>query len=385
MKKQTKEIIDFTKELVEIPSQNGIDSEKKIAKAIKEKLISFGFSPKIIGSKKHSSVYCKINNNPKAKTIWLESSLDTVPVGNRDDWNTNPLKATIKGTRMYGRGVADAKIGIAIFCYLAKELDKNKGFNGNLILGFDADEQSGRFTGIKDILKQKPEADICILGYQGIDEISIGARGWLRLKITTKGKSAHTGLTKKSGVNAIHQMAEIIFALKGLELSKNKESFFEFGSNVNVSLIKGGTAINVVPDKCEIKVDIRVIPSQTKKQILKEIKDKLTDIKTGKDIDYKVDVLQYKKAFLTNPDNEFIKILQNIAQSKLNTKIPLVASGAGSVGNEISKINIPIVNCFGCLSDNVHAPNEWVDISTVDKVFEIYKDSILKYSSSNSF
>jgi len=69
MQKLYSNIINFTKQLVKTPSQNGIDSEKKIADLVFKKLFQFGFSPKIIGSKKHPSVFCKINKNSNRKTI----------------------------------------------------------------------------------------------------------------------------------------------------------------------------------------------------------------------------------------------------------------------------------------------------------------------------
>lgn len=376
MEKIYLDIINFTKQLVATPSQNGIDSEKKIADLVSKKLSSFGFSPKTIGSKRHPSVFCKINKSFGGKTIWLESCLDTVPIGDISRWKYPPIKAVIKGSKMYGRGVADSKIGIAIFCYLAKELYNNPQFKGNIILGFDANEQNGEFTGIRDILKQKPKADVCILGYQRINEISIGARGFLRLKITTKGQSAHTGSKRKKGINAIHQMAGVINVLEKLSLGGKKAPFFEYGSNFNVSLIKGGIAVNIVPDECEAKIDIRFLPSQNKREILNKIY-KVLRKNSQLFCKCKIEVFQCENAFLTDPNNKFVKLLQKIAQKKLNKKIPLVSSGLGSVGSIISELGIPIINSFGCEDGNIHAPNEWVDINTLPKVFEIYKKTIL--------
>lgn len=380
-----KEIINFLKELVRTPSQNGIDSERRVADLVFKKLAQFGFSPKIIGTKKHPSVFCKIINRASSgKTIWFESCLDTVPVGDLSKWKFPPLKGIIKGSRIYGRGVADSKIGIAIFCYLAKELYNNPKFKGNIILGFDSNEQSGEFTGIRDILKQKPRADICVLGYQGVDEISIGARGWLRLKITTKGKSAHTGSKSKRGVNAIHQMSGVIAVLKGLDFGGKKEPYFEYGSSFNVSLIQGGIAINIVPDECEAKIEIRFLPSQNIEEILDKIHEQLRKLRQRPQFSYKIEVLQSENAFLTNPENRFVKLLRKIAQEELKRKIPLVSSGGGSVGNVISKFGIPVINSFGCKCDNVHAPNEWVNLETLPKAFEIYKKTILEFSSGSN-
>jgi len=376
MDNTTKQIIEFTQKLVTTPSQNFIDSENEVAKLVLEKLEGFGFDSKIVGPKEHPSVICHIKKEKSSKTIWLESCLDTVPAGDAAKWEQPPFEGKIVHNKMYGRGTADSKVAIALFCQLAKELAEDKNFNSSIFLGFDADEQTGNFTGVREIIKHAPNADICILGYQGINEISIGARGWLRIKITTLGKSAHTGSRTNKGINAIHSMGKVINAITSLDLGQKTEPFFEFGSSLNVSQINGGVAINIVPDKCEVNLDIRLLPSQIKEQVLNKIKSKLDELK----IQYELEILQYEQAYLTDSNNLFVKILQNIANEILGNEIPLVASGQGSVGNVISKLGIPIINAFGVESDNVHASNEWINIDTIPKIFEVYKRSLMEFS-----
>jgi len=174
----SEQIIKFTQELVAIPSQNQIDGERRVADLVFLKLKEFGFNPDMIGGEKHPSVICRIKKENSSKTIWLESCLDTVQVGDLSRWQYPPFEAQIVNNKMYGRGVADSKVAIALFCYLAKYLAEDKNFSSSIFLGFDADEQSGKFTGIREVMKYAPlNHDICLLGYQGTDEISIGARG----------------------------------------------------------------------------------------------------------------------------------------------------------------------------------------------------------------
>jgi len=109
MNKISKDIIEFAKELIAIPSQNGIDSENTIAKAVFDKLAGFGFNPEIIGAENHPSVICNIQKKNSRKTIWLESCLDTVPVGDLSKWKHPPFEGKIVDNKMYGRG-ANSKV-----------------------------------------------------------------------------------------------------------------------------------------------------------------------------------------------------------------------------------------------------------------------------------
>lgn len=385
MKRHTKEIIQFIQQLVQIPSQNSIDSEQAIARLVFSKLQSFGFEPKLIGDDIHPSVVCEIKKNPTGKVTWLEAPLDTAPVGDLLHWEHPPFEGKIIENKMYGRGVADAKTAIAIFSYLAKDLSENPKFKGSLFLSFDADEQSGNFLGIHESIKHIPDSiDACILGYQCYHEIMIGARGWLRLRLTTKGKAAHTGSRKTGvGINAIHAMAKAVAALSSLDIGNKKEPFFEFGSSLHVSKIHGGIAVNIVPDRCVTEIDIRLVPSQTKEEILERIQHLLQNLKEkGRLQQYSVEVLQYNPAFLTDPKESIINILHGNIRKITGKNVPFAASGAGSVGNVIHKMNIPIVDAFGCDSGKVHAYNEWLDISTLPNVFEIYKKTLIDFSQS---
>jgi acetylornithine deacetylase/succinyl-diaminopimelate desuccinylase-like protein len=379
MENKYQEIIDFARQLVRIPSQGEIDGEKNIAMAVFDKLASFGFKPELIGDVARPSVICRVGEGG-GKLIWLESCLDTVPAGDLAKWEYPPFDGKIVGNKMFGRGAADAKIGIAIFCYLAKGLVADKNFNGSFFLGFDADEQTGNFFGIKEVIKRAPKADICILGYQDNNAISIGSRGDLRIKLITVGISAHTGSRRQNGINAIHSMGKAIVAISAMEFESAKEPFFEFGSALNFAQIDGGIAINIVPDRCEAKIDIRIIPSQNKEKILSQIEEVLNRLKIkDKSFDYKVEIMQSYEPYLTNPQNEFVKILQRTAGKILGRDIPLIANGQRSVGNVISRLGVPVINAFGCGGGNVHAPNEWIDIETAPQVFEIYKETILAF------
>ncbi|KEI69378.1 M20 family metallopeptidase [Endozoicomonas elysicola] len=371
------EIIDLTSQLVGIPAQTDLNSEKNIAGFIHTWLNENGLPSQIIGPEQHPSVLCVLKKGNGA-VLWLESPLDTVPAGDPANWRTkSPFRTEIINGRMIGRGVADARLAIAMFSILAREVSQDHTFKGTLVLAFDADEQSGRFTGIKQIIQRAPKADGIILGYQGAGEISIGARGILRLWIHIQGKSAHPGSRSCRGVNAINQMAQVLLALSETALANHTEPHFPFGSQLQPTLIKGGDALNRVPDQCSAFIDVRLLPSMDKAQVINQIAAVIDDIHDGH---YTLEEVQYYPGFLTPPDSQLVQIVQEEAQQAAGKALPLVASGPTSVGCVLAD-QAPVINCFGVESGNVHADNEWILPDDIPTVYQTWYRTVIRFCS----
>ncbi len=375
----TQEIIELTSQFVSIPAQTDLNNEQAIAEAVSSTLSRFGLNPLIIGPQEHPSVICKITKGP-GPVIWLESPLDTVPAGDPANWNIeSPFLTETVGDRMYGRGVADARLAISLYSVLAREIANDSSFKGTLFLAFDADEQSGGFTGIREIMKQGPKPDGIILGYQGSSEISIGARGILRLWLRIYGQSAHPGSRSRKGTNAISLMAKAITALEQLPLASSTNDYFPFGSQLQPTLIKGGDALNKVPDCCSTFLDIRLLPNMEKSTILAQINNTLSDLTTPQEnCTFSLEEVQHYPGFLTSPDSRLVRILKDQVLSIKGEDIPLTASGPTSVGCVLADI-APVINCYGVSSGNVHADNEWILLKDIPDIYQTWYQTVIKF------
>lgn len=376
LEKNEKEIISFIQRLVQTPSQNGVDPEIKIAKIVAQKLTDFGLKPEFIGDSKRPSILFRVGSGKKS--LLLDAPLDTVPAGDPNRWKYPPFSGKIINGKLYGRGSADCKSAIAIFCFIAAALKED--FKGNLILTFDSNEQSGEFTGIKEILKVIQKPNSAMIGYPGTEEIAIGARGFLRLEVKTLGKPAHTGSRTSKGINAISKMNGIISALEELKLKGKVNKFFPFGAKITISQIEGGRAINLVPDECKIKIDIRTLPEQTKEEILDEIKNLIQNLQQkDKDLKAEIKPYQFVPAFLTQQEEKIVAIFHRNAQKILKRKILLTAYGGSGIGNEVAQLGVPVIGGFGVDCDNIHAYNEYIVLNTILPVAKIYTQTIIDF------
>jgi acetylornithine deacetylase/succinyl-diaminopimelate desuccinylase-like protein len=100
------EVTEFLRQLVSIPS---VEAKQTIDTCIAKKLTDLGFEPHLIRDSEHPSVICHHQAETATKTIWLQSHLDTAPVGDRSQWQHDPFAGTIVGDRIYEREVADSK------------------------------------------------------------------------------------------------------------------------------------------------------------------------------------------------------------------------------------------------------------------------------------
>lgn len=375
---QKKNLISFLQQIVRIPSQDGLDFLKPIIKAVSQELKKFGFKPILIGEKTNQSILCFCGRKGTGKTLWLDAPLDTAAVGNINKWKYSPFSGKIVQGKLYGRGSGDCKAAIAIFVYSAAAVfNSGKNIKGQLILTFDSGEQNGDFTGMRNILKRGVKADACIIGYPNTEGIVIGSRGFLRMNVTTFGKSAHTGARYKVGVNAINKMVQFLNGLEKLKLSHKKSRLFNFGPRLTISTIEGGRAINIVPDECKVKIDIRLVPSQTKDRVLEEINNLVKKIEE-KDPHFKIEIKPYlyEPAFQTSERSEIVRILKKNAEEILKKRVKLIACGPANSGNIIGNKGIDTIAGFGIDGDNFHSENEYINLNFIIPVTKVYIKTI---------
>jgi succinyl-diaminopimelate desuccinylase len=378
-KEHSSDMITLLQKLVTIPSVSDTNGEDELANIIKQTMDSLGIRSIKHGRKDTVTVQGSFGYADNG--ILLDCPLDTTPAGDIQKWSYPPYEGVIKQGKMYGRGTADCKAGLVAMIYavlaLKNTVDESKV---RVELVFDGGEQNGSYNGMKSTLKKGLPVKAGIIGYAGNSpEIAIGARGYHRYKFTAHGVSAHTGSRSRHGVNAISSMATFISEIEKIELPKSSKPYFEAGSRITFATIDGGTAINIVPDECTARVDIRTTPEFTKEKIEELFETVIKSIKnTNKDFDIEYSYLIGQDGYVLTPDESIISSLQS-AISDIHGYTPeLKVSGPSHIGALLHDHNIP-VTVWGPRGGNVHTYDEYVEIESISTTAEVYANTILNF------
>jgi len=220
------EYIEFLRELIQAESYNPPGNEKNVALKIENFLKDGGLECEIFPfGENRANLIARLNDNFDGKNLLYNGHMDVVPPGSEEEWKYPPLSASIKRKKVFGRGAADMKGGLAAMVITLKILKKlGLKLSGNLFLHAVADEETGGTFGTKWILedKQKPiKCDFAVIGEAtGLSPlpkgIILGEKGRIEIKIVTNGVSCHASVPF-IGKNAIYMMSELIQSLDKLE------------------------------------------------------------------------------------------------------------------------------------------------------------------------
>ncbi len=300
------------------------------------------------------------NGNPK---LLVACHLDVVPPG--EGWETDPFKSVVKNGRIYGRGANDNKGQMAAMLVLAGFLKKNESrLNGSLLLIGAADEEKGSRLGLEYLLdKCGVSADYAIIPdvANNMKIIAVGEKGVMFLGITSYGKQAH-GSTPEKGENAVWNMIELLNQLKKIKFKCLSHELFSPPS-LNLGNITGGVTHNIVPAKCEAKLDIRYLPGETEKDILDNINKIISLIKkhnpTAK---FDVSVDSCLAPTQVSADNPLVNLISKHTKSILGIKpIPVGFSGV-TVSKQLIEKGIMAVGFGPGGEDQSHISNESIAI-----------------------
>ena len=316
---------------------------------------------------------CIKSKSRQKEALMFVMHLDVVPEGERP-WQNEPFAAVEKDGKIFGRGSADMKGGIAAAAAAAVEVaSSGVELKGDLILAATAGEETDS-AGIERFLAGRscgPLAGVIITEPTDFGVVS-AHRGILWLQIATKGKTAH-GSQPHLGINAISSMTELLNVLSGYEIPCTADPLLG-GSSMSVNVIKAGSATNVIPDRCLIQVDIRTIPSQSHQEIIDGFYEVFNDLKQhNRNFEGEIKILRDMKPLSTDADCDFVKQLCRVVNRTGTEAAPFTTDGPFLA-------NLAPVVIFGPgKSELCHKPDEYIDIADVERAKECYKRIVLDF------
>ena len=379
-----KELIDLTTRLVQIPTENPPGNEKAAAQFLKPLLSKMGFKTKtVLSPKGRWNIVAERRWGKGGRTLIFNGHLDVVPAGNPSQWKYPPFRGTLSKGRIYGRGASDMKSGIASFIHALSTIERSKMplHQGAVVLHLVSDEESHGRQGMGFLTqKERIRGDTALVGEPTDLQPVIAQKGALWLRISTLGKSAH-GSRPHLGVNAVEKMMKLMERLNSIPLETEHPMLGK--PTLNVGTIQGGTKINIVPDRCEIEVDRRMLPGEKKGEVIEKMKETLDSLPSRDPFfQYRMEEIDFAEPSEVNPEEEIVKIAVDAIQDVMGKKPSLRAfSGFTDSRFYINQCHIPTLIFGPGEVYQSHTTDESVEVEALVQAARIYGLILANYLS----
>ena len=314
--------------------------------------------------------------------IAFAGHVDVVPTGDINNWSINPFGGEVKEGKVWGRGAADMKSGIAAFIAAVSDfLKDNKNLKefGSISFIITSDEEGKAINGTKkvvDWLKGKSEIiSGCIVGEPTNvtrmgDTLKIGRRGSFTGSLTVTGIQGHVGYPHLAD-NPINSLLKMLEPFSKIYLDEGTKDF-QPSSIMITSIDVNNDASNVIPGEVKAKFNIRFNTLHSASSLKAMLEKQFSEVTSN----YKFDFFCNAEPFLT--DDDFLKTtLQKAIQKVVNINPEKSTSGGTSDARFISKI-CPVIE-FGLVGETMHKIDENVEVNDIINLTKIYNQFLFNY------
>jgi len=305
-----------------------------------------------------------------APTVVLHGHLDVVP------GLPGQFEARVEGERLYGRGAYDMKGALAAMLATTAALREDGRVRVRLGIVGDEESEEEAERGSDALVDGGFVGDFAITGEPTDLQIGVEAKGVLALRLVVGGVSAH-GATPWLGDNAVLKAHDVFRSIESLPFARHSSELFDRPS-INLGRILGGDALNKVPDRCVIDVDIRYLPDQDPEAVLAQVRA-LPDVEAQP--------LLHRPPAVVDRGSPFVRCLREAVEAhhegepnqrggskrpSLTHRAASEAMGLGlSIGRDgasdavsFLRVGVPAVE-FGPVGAGHHGPGEWVSIPSL--------------------
>lgn len=299
---------------------------------------------------------------------------DVVPPGPAEEWLNDPFAPEIRNGYLYGRGAADMKGSLAaMITATEKFIAAHPDHTGSIAFLITSDEEGEAVDGTRKViehLQQRHETiDWCLVGEPSSskqlgDTVKNGRRGSLSGELIVHGQQGHIAYPHLAD-NPIHKAASALAALCAKKWDNGNASFPP--TSFQISNIQAGTgATNVIPGRLNAHFNLRYSTETHHQQLREQIEALLQTFNLNFEIRWKL----FGEPFIT-PHGALIDACKAAIHEQLGLQTELSTSGGTSDGRFIAKTGAQIIE-LGPVNDSIHKINEYVQISDLDKLADIY-------------
>jgi succinyl-diaminopimelate desuccinylase len=283
-----------------------------------------------------------------APTVVLHGHIDVVP------GLPGQFEPRIEDDRLYGRGAYDMKGALAAMLLVAASMRDQDGVRVRLGIVGDEESEEGDDRGCDHLVDSGFIGDFAITGEPTDLHIGIEAKGVLALRLEVGGTAAH-GATPWLGDNAVLNAIDVFRSIESLPFARQSSELFDRPS-INLGRIWGGDALNKVPDRCVIDVDIRYLPGQDPAAILEEVRALPHSEATS---------LLSRPPASVDRNSPFVRGLRESAAAHHDGEPMSVGRDGASDAVSFLRVGVPAVE-FGPVGAGHHGPAEWVSVSSLE-------------------
>ena len=378
-------VVEFTRQLVRIPSvydpARGLN-EQPAAELVAEQMRAFGWSPRVdLVADGRPNVIATIDGDRPGRTLLFEGHTDVVTEGDEQAWTVDPFGAELRGGRIYGRGSADMKSGVAAMLFAADAVIRAGSFPGRLVVAALVDEE-GMMAGVRDFVA-RGHADgidgaICCEPEGG--EICNTAKGALRLRIDLTGKMAH-GAMPFEGRNPNRAAAAVIAALTDLEqrLHEAHGEHEHLGRPwITPTVLRAGTPaqMNVVPGTSTLWVDVRTVPSVDHDELLASVTELAADACGTSGVTSQVTAIDDRPPVELAPDDPLVRAVWDAHTAVATTPARLGGVPGTTDGTMLTALaGVPTVVYGPGGKWIAHQANEYVEVADIVEHASVYVEA----------
>jgi succinyl-diaminopimelate desuccinylase len=393
-------ITAFLRELVRAPSVflPGVPgaNEQRAADLIYALLESWGWRPlrqEVAPGRPNVVAELAGSYESDGRLLLFEGHTDVVTPGDLAAWTRDPFGAAIEGRRLYGRGAADMKGGVAAMLFAARAIQlAGAPFAGRIRLLVPVDEE-GLMLGIKALVAggHADGAAGAIICEPEQREVCVAHKGSLRLRLVSYGRIAH-GAMPEEGVNALAGMVRLL----GQVLQLEREVQAEFGAHpllgkpyitptiARAPLSGDASQINCLPDLCDAFLDIRSLPSMSHERIIASIRGLMEAIRQEHPASrFELEVIDDRPPTEIAADHPLVQSVV-AAHRQIYGSAPAFGGVPGSTDGTIlvRDRGIPVV-VYGPGDKRIpHQPDEFVDLDEVVGAARVYIVAALDFLAS---